>query len=338
MTAAYRPIPYRPDLDGLRGIAILLVMVAHTGLPTQAGAAGVTAFFVLSGYLITTILLSGERVELRDFYRRRVRRLAPAFLVMLAVTGTLGVLGWYGGHWLPDRFIASLFYVTNWFVHFGPPNGPTDHAWSLAIEEQFYLSWPLLVALLTRRRLVVVACLGIAVGLWVRSASSDEFGYFATQARMDGPLLGCLLALLRVQFRRSVGVAGLGLLAVAALTSARVADLTTLATVAAGMIVASRTPLGALAPLGKRAYSLYLWNSPMVLLAGALGTSLTFIVAELSYRLVERPFQRRREAHQAAASDEAVPVLGGVTSGPGADGPQPGVVLGPQLGTQPGAV
>jgi peptidoglycan/LPS O-acetylase OafA/YrhL len=305
LAAAHRPIPYRPDLDGLRAIAILLVMVTHTGLPTQAAAAGVTAFFVLSGYLITSILLSEERVDLRDFYRRRLRRLAPAFLVMLAITGTFGLLGWYGAHWLPDRFLASVFYVTNWFVQFGPPSGPTDHVWSLAIEEQFYLSWPLLVALLSRRKLVLVAAVGIVIGLWVRSASGDAFGYFATQARMDGPLLGCLLALTGVRLPRSVGLAGLALLGIAALSSARLADLTTLATVAGGMIVASRTPLGALAPLGKRAYSLYLWNSPMVLLTGAIGTSLTFIVGELSYRLIECPLRERLAKREASTPDVA---------------------------------
>ena len=306
-------MPYRADLDGLRAVAILLVIVNHTGLPIQAAAAGVTAFFVLSGYLITSILIGEERVDLRAFYQRRLRRLAPGFLVMLAITGVLGVVGAYGGHWRPDRFVASIFYVSNWSVLGGPPFGPTDHAWSLAIEEQFYLSWPLLVALLPRRRLVLVASIGVLAGLVIRSMSSADFGYFATPARMDGLFLGCVLALTGVRFPRPVGLIGLGLLGVAALDTGSLAGLTTLATIAAGLIVASETPLGVLALLGKRAYSLYLWNSPMVLLFGAFGTGLTFVAGELSYRLIERPFLRHRATQATDVPIEVVasdPVIG----------------------------
>ncbi|MEZ0240474.1 MAG: acyltransferase family protein, partial [Chloroflexota bacterium] len=247
--------------------------------------------------------------------------LAPALLVMLAITGALGLLGFYGGHWQPDRFVASMFYVTNWAVLSGPPFGPTDHTWSLAVEEQFYLSWPLLVAVLSRGRLAIVALVGVVVGLVIRSTADAAFGYFATPARIDGLLLGSLIALARVHMPRKVGVAGLALLIVTAFSGLRDADLTTLATFAAGMIVASETPLGALAPLGKRAYSLYLWNSPMVLLFGAVGTTLTFIAGELSYRLIERPYLARREVRAAVAppaEPDAVVVHGAVLDLPGA--------------------
>jgi peptidoglycan/LPS O-acetylase OafA/YrhL len=302
---AHPRLTYRPDLDGLRAIAILLVIVDHAGLPTLASAAGVTAFFVLSGYLITSILLverqATGRISLRGFYQRRLRRLGPAFAVMLAIVGVLGLVGVWGEHWRPDRFIASVFYVTNWPVLFGTgAYGVTDHAWSLAIEEQFYLSWPLLVAF-APRRLVPIAIVGIGIALVFRHASSSEVGYYATFARMDGLLLGAVLAIAGIRLPRWVGLGGLALLAIAALSDRRIADLTTLATVAAAMIVVSSTPIGWLAPLGKRAYSLYLWSTPSTVLLGPAGAILTFVAAELSYRFVERPFLR----HGQPAADDA---------------------------------
>jgi len=289
-------LEYRPDLDGLRAIAVGLVIADHAGLPTQASAAGVTAFFVLSGYLITSILLREEKVDLRAFYARRLRRLAPAFLVMLAITGVAGLLGVWGEFWRPDRFVASVFYVTNWSVMAGGTPGVTDHAWSLAIEEQFYLSWPLLVAL-APRRLAPIALVGVGAGLLIRTFTSSELdGYFSTFARMDGLLLGCFAAVVQLRAPRSVGWAGVAIFAIAALSPAATRHLPTVAEFGALLIIISRLPLGALAPMGKRAYSLYLWNWPMTLLFGPLGVVPTFVAAELSYRFVERPFLARRGA------------------------------------------
>ena len=286
-------LAYRPDLDGLRAIAVGLVIIDHAGFPTMASAAGVTAFFVLSGYLITSILIREDKVDLKAFYARRLRRLAPAFVVMLAIVGIAGLAGLWGEHWRPDRFLASVFYVTNWSVINGGTTGVTDHAWSLAIEEQFYLSWPLLVAI-APRRLVPIALAGIGAGLAIRTFTSSELdGYFSTFARMDGLLLGCLAAVLNLRASRIVGWAGLAILAVAALSPAAPHHLPTIAELGAVLIIVSNLPLGWLAPMGKRAYSLYLWNWPMTILFGPLGILPTFIAAELSYRLVERPFMER---------------------------------------------
>lgn len=298
---------YRPDLDGLRAIAILLVIVDHAGVPTTASAAGVTAFFVLSGYLITGILLREERIDLRAFYVRRARRLAPAMIVVLAFCTAAGLLGAWSAGW-PGQVAQSTFYVTNWPLALGSsPNGPMDHAWSLAIEEQFYLSWPLLL-FLSRRAAVPIALSGIAIALIVRAGSGEVFGYYSTIGRMDALLLGCLAAIAGQRTPAAVGWIGLALLGVAAAAPVAIRDQTTLAEVAAVLIVTSRTPLGWLAPLGRRAYSLYLWNWPLTLLAGPLAPPLTFAVAELSYRFVERPFlhphpgsaeaQRRSSADQ----------------------------------------
>jgi len=287
-------LDYRPDLDGLRAIAVGLVILDHAGLPGQASTAGVTAFFVLSGYLITSILLREERVDLRAFYARRLRRLAPAFAVMLAFVGVAAVFGVWGEHWRPDRYVASVFYVTNWAVIGGGTTGVTDHAWSLAIEEQFYLSWPLLVAF-APRRLAPIALAGIGAGLLLREfATSELSGYFSTFARMDGLLLGCLAAVLGVRGSRAVGLAGAAVFAVAVVSPAATRHLTTLAEFGALGIIVSRLPIGVLAPMGKRAYSLYLWNWPMTLLFGPFGILPTFVAAELSYRFVERPFLERR--------------------------------------------
>ena len=314
-----RQLAYRPDLDGLRAIAVALVIADHAGLPTQASAAGVTAFFVLSGYLITSVLLREDRVDLKAFYRRRLRRLAPAFVVMLAIVGTAGLFGVWGEHWRPDRFVASVFYITNWSVLGGGTTGVTDHAWSLAIEEQFYLSWPLLVAL-APRRLAPIALVGIGLGLTLRMFTSSELvGYFSTFARMDALLLGCLAAVLGLRASRAVGWAGAAVFLIAAFSPAATRHLATVAEFGALGIIVSRLPLGFLAPMGKRAYSLYLWNWPMTLLFGPLGILPTFIAAELSYRLVELPFLQR--AHDAEPPERspriAVPVLAPVPISPG---------------------
>jgi peptidoglycan/LPS O-acetylase OafA/YrhL len=152
---------YVPGLDGLRALAVLVVVAYHVQLGwAQGGLLGVGVFFTLSGYLITDLLLGQRaatgRLQLTDFWLRRARRLLPALFVMLAV-----VLAWVT---LLDRpqlpairgaVAASVGYVSNWwliaqhssyFGRFSPPS-PLGHLWSLAVEEQFYLVWPWLLLL-----------------------------------------------------------------------------------------------------------------------------------------------------------------------------------------------
>ena len=175
----FQPSPkYRPDVDGLRAIAVLLVLNFHA-FPdaTPGGFVGVDVFFVISGFLITGIImreLEGGRFSLVGFYDRRIRRIFPALIVVLAATLALG---WF---WmLPDAFaqlgsdsFASAAFLANialllqsGYFDIESARKPLLHLWSLGIEEQFYLCWPLLLMLAARLRLsavAIVAVLGIA--------------------------------------------------------------------------------------------------------------------------------------------------------------------------------
>jgi peptidoglycan/LPS O-acetylase OafA/YrhL len=205
--------PRVAGLDGVRGLAILLVLVSHgLGLLT-AGMIGVLVFFVLSGYLITGILVSEHRrtgrISLRAFYVRRALRLLPALLVLLALlalTPLWPALEVSGREALRGVVFGAL-YLTDFTLGFQLDNPqPIAHLWSLAVEEQFYLLWPItLVGLLrmpSTRRLAVVRRL-IAVAVLVRlvtmavSGPLDWFFYALPTTWADCLLLGAALALVR---------------------------------------------------------------------------------------------------------------------------------------------
>ena len=161
----YVSIHFRPDIEGLRAIAVIFVVLYHAGLPLlQGGFIGVDIFFVVSGYLITTLLTnelsSSGGIHLSRFYARRVRRLLPAStLVVVAVCLTEAILAsplaQYGI--LKDALATTLYSSNIYFCHLnrgcffqGTAASPLFHTWSLAVEEQFYLVWPILLLLLTR--------------------------------------------------------------------------------------------------------------------------------------------------------------------------------------------
>ncbi|PYS67146.1 MAG: hypothetical protein DMF69_23945, partial [Acidobacteria bacterium] len=204
-----------PALDGLRGVAILLVIIHHQLIPLSlnGGFLGVDLFFVLSGFLITSLLVkefdATNSISLTKFYTRRVLRLAPALLLYLCVVLYLT----YRQH--PEEFkhelklvFLSLTYLTNWRLAFGWDYSldPTAIIWSLSIEEQFYLLWPplLLLALWSKanRNHIVVALgfciLGIAVHRYSLFSHGAELNrmYYGSDTRADAPLVGCLVALL----------------------------------------------------------------------------------------------------------------------------------------------
>ena len=201
-------------LDGLRGLAVLAVLACHTFPLAEGGFLGVDVFFVLSGYLITSLLLKewsrNGRISFRAFYLRRVARLAPAYVLMLAITVPLmsGPL-LSGSQANPDRWPAALaagfsvIYAANWADAFHAAGmGPLEHTWSLSVEEQFYVIWPAVLVLLNRRHRSLTRWLAVAIGLmtvgrvvwWATTHSLWPF--FATVTRGDGLLIGCLLAVL----------------------------------------------------------------------------------------------------------------------------------------------
>ena len=155
---------YIPGLDGVRALAVVVVVAYHLGVPwMQGGLLGVGVFFTLSGFLITSLLLDAwqrdGRLGLGSFWLRRARRLLPALVLVLAVV--LAVTALVDSSALAQRWresVGALLFVSNWqtitdgvsyFDRVGGP-GPLDHVWSLAVEEQFYLLWPLLLVVLLR--------------------------------------------------------------------------------------------------------------------------------------------------------------------------------------------
>jgi len=207
---------YRPELDGLRGISILLIYIHHLYPPlVRGGFLGVDIFFVLSGFLITSLLVEEWNrkglISLKDFYIRRALRLMPAVFLLIFITATLALIvldkriatETYQGIWL------TLSYLSNWFYAFGyfSPNNPLGITWSLAIEEQFYLTWPLLLSLalrfkLGRRWILYILALFIALISLHRKILAEHYGpsilrlYYASDTRADTLLMGCLLGLL----------------------------------------------------------------------------------------------------------------------------------------------
>lgn len=213
----------RPGLDGLRGFAIVLVLVNHTGLPHtgRAGTVGVTAFFVLSGFLITRLLVEEHErcgdVVLRHFYARRGLRLLPGMCGYLVVT--TGVALWYQQPL--DQLVYAGLYVSNIARSVGADIRLAPHTWSLAMEEQFYIVWPLLLVVLlsaghSRRQLVRMVVVGILASLafrWWLAAQDASLVRLHNDPVLGGGVLlvGCLLGLTidRLHLPRLLGVIGL---------------------------------------------------------------------------------------------------------------------------------
>jgi peptidoglycan/LPS O-acetylase OafA/YrhL len=201
-----------PIIDGLRAVAVLLVVIYHAELPAPGGL-GVLMFFVISGFLITWLLLREDaaygRISIGNFYFRRVLRIFPAFYAYAALMIAIPVILAKRIVW--PQVIASLFYVNNYYqaIH-GDPNTDFSHTWSLGVEEQFYLTWPALFVLLRKDKSKlsrVIAALIVAA--WVyRAALQFVFhvrqGWFykAFDTRFDHLLAGCLLAVLLFSNRK----------------------------------------------------------------------------------------------------------------------------------------
>lgn len=310
---------FRPDIEGLRAVAILAVLVYHAGLPVTGGYVGVDVFFVLSGFLMTRLVL--EEIErtgslsLSRFYARRARRLLPAVAVVL---GAVALLSWLllspvDRDSVASDLVASALYVINWWLsgqavdYFasGMQASPVQHFWSLAVEEQFYLVWPLLlfgaVWLLRRfagrydpRRtllavVVGVGTLSLAYSVFTTLRAADT-AYFDTLGRGWEFAIGGAAALVPFTRLRPRGAtllawAGLGAIAAAIVSFdettlfpapwALLPVLGTAAVIAAGTAAPSVRPQQLLATpvmrhIGRVSYSWYLWHWPALVFAAAV--------------------------------------------------------------------
>lgn len=323
-----------PVLDAVRGIAILLVLIVHVGYPghlVPGGILGVDLFFVLSGFLITSLLLTewNDRgaISLRAFYRRRALRLLPALFVMLAIVSA--VLAVKGD--LDDQLVWVLFslgYVVNVAsIVEGEISAPSlQHMWSLSQEEQFYLVWPIALLFILRSRVrpqsiaiglvavtVVVVLWRVTLGLGL---ASPGYLLYAPETRSVGLLLGCTAGVLfsyglvsRVPNALATAMLVPAVVTVALLGLTSRWDAVVLVPV---FCVAATVVLLAcvlhpgwwfarlidrpwLRGLGKISYALYLWHWPLYYAFGwVIGLPLAIVVACLSYRFVELPFLRRR--------------------------------------------
>jgi peptidoglycan/LPS O-acetylase OafA/YrhL len=326
-------------LDALRGVAILLVVGSHLSgarLPL-GGMVGVTLFFVLSGYLITTILVRERdrtgRIDLAAFYARRALRLLPAlFIILLAAPLILWAVDDPRLRWsMLKPSMASLFYVGDFLRASGDRMVVFGHTWSLAVEEQFYLLWPLLLLGLLRwvrsdrGRFHVVATIAVACIGW-RVTASAAFGfdrvYYAPDTNAFALLLGCLIAfrspaLSRVASRWLAGLATATLVMMAAvpvaLNTAPYYTLLKYGAVAAGLtatvaVICARQgghvfALSPLVLLGKISYGLYLWHEVLLLaepnghpfegpVSRGLVVLVSLVAAFASWQFIERPVLR----------------------------------------------
>ncbi len=212
-------LAYLPALDGIRACAVVAVMMFHGGIPhMEGGFMGVDAFFVLSGFLITSLLIGEWRqsltIKLGAFWARRARRLLPALLLMLLFVAFFASVivpkGTYGA--LRLDALSTLLYVSNWhfilvnsnYFNETAQSSPLLHTWSLAVEEQFYVVWPLVVLgilRLTRSLKALFAlCCAAAIGtaIWMHSVYdggvNTNRAYLGTDTRSQCLFIGCALA------------------------------------------------------------------------------------------------------------------------------------------------
>lgn len=328
---------HRRDIEGLRAVAVLLVVIYHCGWSWAGGGfVGVDVFFVISGFLITGLLLRESSrtggVSLPRFYARRAMRLLPAAGVVVVATVVASAL------WLPPLRLPGILwdalatnaYAMNFrlalvgtdYLNADAEPSPLQHFWSLAVEEQFYFVWPLLIIALGRWRrtlgivLILLTSASLAVGVWQTRANAG-WAYFGPHTRAWELAVGALLALTALRLPRIFAWLGLAAVAAGAVLytastpfpgyAALLPVLGTAAVIAGG--TGRSAGLLGLAPLqwiGKLSYSWYLWHWPALQLAPhALGRPLSvpenlvvalgaLLLALGTYHLVENPARHLR--------------------------------------------
>ena len=330
---------HRPVLDGVRGLAVLLVVLHHTTTIAPRGYAGVDLFFVLSGLLITSLLEEEyerhHRSAFGRFYLRRLLRLGPALAVLL-LTVAVWVLIFptsYAAGPTAHALLPTLLYFSNWTGAAGVDSGMLGHTWSLGIEEQYYLVWPVLLWCALRAggrpRALLVCVVGIAAAVLARYLFAAHGGglnqiYNGFETRWDSLLLGSALSVLL--HSRSVRVPPwLALLAPVSLAAlvfvvvssgdmiVGVGGPALAAAVLLATLVTVRVPLltrlfesRVMGAMGRISYGVYLWHYPVALvLQHGLGLGrgwlllagdlvISVLLASASYRWVEAPFRRLR--------------------------------------------
>ena len=344
---------YRPDIDGLRALAVLAVIAFH-GFPeyVAGGFVGVDVFFVISGFLISGIILDETRVgvfSLRSFYARRIRRIFPALLLVLVVSL---LAGW----WLllpadmvrlGKQLAASAAFISNFYLwfqsgYFSPDarTFPLLHLWSLGVEEQFYIAWPLIIiGLRSKPNWIIFAIVLIGVsslGLNVALIDNHEADFYSPFTRAWELMLGASLAWLRRRddmarpSSRSADIAtiaGLILIVGSALLfdqqSSYPGWLALIPTIGASLILwggansrvaSSILSARALVFVGLISYPLYLWHWPLLVFSAAfkfapltpleagLVVTVSFILAWLTYELVESRFRAGRTSRAKIAT------------------------------------
>jgi peptidoglycan/LPS O-acetylase OafA/YrhL len=307
-------VKYRRDIEGLRAIAVIAVLLFHFGVPgMQGGYIGVDVFFVISGFLITSLLIAERsgtgRVSLRDFYARRIRRLLPISAVVLGATAIASAT------WLEPTRLADLaqdirhaatFTVNTVFANRGTdylgaelPPSPIQHYWSLAVEEQFYMLWPALIAIVTigarnvkarvAATMAIIVVLSLAMSILLVD-SHPAWTFFGLHTRAWELGLGSFLYVtylavrqMSVQLRARISWSGLVLIAISVVSFGGVsgfpgwiAMIPVLATCAVliGSDDVERGPIRLLGHpvmqwVGQRSYSLYLWHWPVLIIAVA---------------------------------------------------------------------
>lgn len=299
-------LAYRPGLDGVRAVAVLVVIIFHLSGDLGAGFLGVNVFFVLSGFLITSILLAewtaDGRIGLRNFYVRRALRLLPAMFVAVAIALPACLAVATFRQWA-EQAVFAIFYVFNFFLMArNPVREGLNHLWSLSVEEQFYIVWAPLLVLLLRRRInlrlaisaLLVGVIAVRIGLIIKG--ENTFRIYVSPLSADQLFVGVLAAVMlahrntaewlrRIATTRNAWIA-FGLLTVAfvflpSVTSAfyPLGGYTLVALVAVVVIVnvylRPDESLGrtlAVRPmvwLGRRSYAAYLYHVPFLTLAGA---------------------------------------------------------------------
>jgi peptidoglycan/LPS O-acetylase OafA/YrhL len=329
---------YRPALDGLRGIAVLFVLVGHSRIGfDRLSTIGVTLFFVLSGFLITTLLVEERRgsgtVDLKAFYIRRALRLFPALgLLLVGVSGILILEGRAGE--IADDVIPVALYVGNWALASGGDLGYLDHTWSLAVEEQFYLLWPLVFlavsAIAPRRLLPFLIILAVVPSILRLVLAADSArAAWGSDTRGDALLIGCIVALVLTSGRRIAtprpAVFGSLFVFVVISTGPPLNGLTLTGVALAGALLVAWAAQGDHSPLASRplvdtgriSYGLYLWQTPVIFVwlahvDGPVWARVvwmfvgSFTLALLSWHIVERPALRLKRRWERRGEGEVV--------------------------------